>query len=202
MDKRRFYDWLSRYYGIVGLFDDCYKRKALEFFDLKRGMRFLDVGCGAGFVLRQVKRRYQSVLVFGVDSSCKMAACARKDVLGGVSCGDCFCLPFRDGSFDVLFCSFVFDIFDFSEQKKVLSEFSRVLVPGGRLIFVNNVRGTGVFFWLSGFYVILARIFPKVLLNKPIDASFVVEMSGFAIKKRKVAGFTEILVCEKIWMSI
>ena len=197
MDKRRFYDWLAGCYWFVGLFDDCYKRKALELFELKRGVRFLDAGCGAGFVLREVKRRCPGALVFGVDSSCKMAGCARKNALGGVSCGDCFCLPYKDGSFDVLFCSFVFDIFDFSEQKRVLSEFSRVLDCGGRLIFVNNVRGKGVFFLLSGFYVILARIFPKVLLNKPIDASFVVEGSGFAVKNRQIVGFTEILVCVK-----
>ncbi len=127
-----------------------------------------------------------------------MAASARRRSGAHVSSGDCFCLPFRDGSFDVLFCSFVFDIFDFSEQKKILSEYSRVCAPCGSLVLVNNTRGKGVFFLLSGFYLVLSRIFPKILLNKPIDASFVVEESGFAVKERQVVGFTEILVCEKM----
>ncbi len=192
MVRRRFYDWLSRYYWFVGLFDDCYKRRALELFELERRMRFLDVGCGAGFVLRRLAGR---ALIFGVDSSCEMALSAGRRSGAHVSCGDCFCLPFRDGSFDVLFCSFVFDIFDFSEQKKILLEFSRVCAPSGLLVLVNNTRGKGVFFLLSGFYLMLVRIFPKVLLNKPIDGFSVVESSGFAVKKRKVVGFTEIVVC-------
>lgn len=195
MVRRRFYDWLAGYYWFVGLFDDCYKRRALELFELKRGMRFLDVGCGTGFVLRRLAG---SALIFGVDSSCGMAASARRRSGAHVSSGDCFCLPFRNGSFDVLFCSFVFDIFDFSEQKKILLEFSRVCAPSGLLVLVNNTRGKGVFSWLSGFYLMLARIFPNVLLNKPIDGSFVVDESGFAVKKRQVVGFTEIVVCEKM----
>ncbi len=65
MDRRRFYDWLAGCYWFVGLFDDCYKRRALELFELKRGMQFLDVGCGAGFVLRRLAGR---ALIFGVDS--------------------------------------------------------------------------------------------------------------------------------------
>ncbi len=193
MNQRHFYDWLSQYYKFVGLFDDYYKRKALELFKLKQSTRFLDIGCGTGFVLKQLK---DHATVFGIDSSYEMAARAQRRSSTYLSCGDCFYLPFHDSSFDILFSSFVFDIFDSSEQKKILSEFSRVLTPSGLLILVNNTRGKGVFSWLSGFYLILTRIFPTVLLNKPIDTSSIISKSGFTIKKKHVIGFTEILVCK------
>ncbi len=49
-------------------------------------------------------------------------------------------LPFEDESFDCLLCM---GVFMFTQQKKALQEFSRVLRPGGQLLF--TVNGLGYF---------------------------------------------------------
>lgn len=199
MDRRRFYDWLSTFYGFVGLFDNYYKKKALDDLELSSGQKFLDVGCGDGYVLMSAKENYPNCEFFGVDFSVKMVGRASEKVSGHVSLGDCFGLPYRSNSFDALFSSFVFDLFDDGNQRRVLTEFKRVLLSGGRLVLVNNTRGGGFFFLLSGFYVFLSRLFSGVILNRPIDARSIIEESGyFEVVSRRIVGFTEILVCKKV----
>ena len=115
-----------------------------------------------------------------------MASRARKNSSQFIAAGDCFRLPFVSSSFDAVFSSFVVDLFDEAGQRNVVGEFYRVVKPSGYLVLVNNTRGRGVFFVISGFYVLLSRFFPGILLNKPIDTSSLVERSGcFRVLKRK-----------------
>ncbi|MFH1127518.1 MAG: methyltransferase domain-containing protein [archaeon] len=198
MDRRRFYDCLSKYYDIVGLFDNYYKRMAVRDLKMPEGGRFLDAGCGGGFLLGYLKMHCPDCEVFGVDFSLSMVRRAKGMKPGHVSAGDCFCLPFRTGSIDVLFSSFVVDIFSIEEQKRIIGEFGRVLDDEGVLVLVNNTCGSGVFYLLSGFYVILSRCFPNLLLNRPIDSCTVVgKAGGFRLKERRILGFTEIAVFRK-----
>ena len=50
-------------------------------------------------------------------------------------------LPFRDGSFDAVVSTLV--LCSVPTQEKALAEVRRVLRPGGRLLFIEHVRGEG-----------------------------------------------------------
>ncbi len=196
--RRHFYDKLSRYYWLIRLFDDRYKKTALDAIKLRRNERFLDIGCGDGSVLRRANERCPDAVFYGVDISTMMASRARKGAKANVSIGSCLFLPYKNNSFNVLFSGFVFDLFDGKEQQKALAGMSRVLVPGGTLVLINNSHGKGIFTYVVGFYTLLAHLFPNLLLNKPTDTCSLIERSpGFKVNKKISLWFTEIVVCEK-----
>lgn len=106
----------------------------------KKDLKILDAGCGSGAALN-----YLSAFgdVIGVDLSDDALAYARKK--GKVKKADLSSLPFKDGSFDVVFCMQVLYHMWVKDEKKVLSEFHRVLKNGGILLLqepaLNWIKG-------------------------------------------------------------
>ncbi len=195
---RHFYDKLSRYYWLIRLLDDRYKKIALDAVKLRPKERFLDIGCADGSVLRQAKERCPGAVLYGIDISTMMAASAKKAAKANVSIGSCLSLPCKNNSFNILFSGFVLDLFDEKEQQKALAEMSRVLVPRGTLVLINNSHGKGIFTLIVRFYILLTHLFPNLLLNKPIDTCSLIEKSpGFRINKKISLWFTDIVVCKK-----
>jgi demethylmenaquinone methyltransferase/2-methoxy-6-polyprenyl-1,4-benzoquinol methylase len=72
--------------------------------------------------------------------------------------GDAMALPFSNASFDVL--SIAFGIRNVTDPAKAISEFARVLRPGGRLIILEFGQPTNSLMgWFNGLYC--ARIMPR-----------------------------------------
>jgi ubiquinone/menaquinone biosynthesis C-methylase UbiE len=100
---------------------------------LPDGSRVLDAGCGGGRpVLARLDCAHETV---GLDISTSQLRLARERVpAAGFAQGDLANLPFADDSFDAL-CSFYAVIHvPKEEHERVLSEFHRVLRPGGDLL--------------------------------------------------------------------
>ena len=103
------------------------------FASLADGSRVLDAGCGAGRpVLERLDRAHESV---GLDIATSQLELAREHVpAADLVLGDLARLPFGDDAFDAL-CSFYAIIHvPKEEHERVLSEFHRVLRPGGDLL--------------------------------------------------------------------
>lgn len=94
----------------------------------------LDVGCGAGFLSNELAR--QGYKVTGVDLSEESLDVARKhDRTRSVKyeVADAYRLPFEEGTFDALTAM---DFLEHVEKpQEIISEFSRVLKPGGLFFF-------------------------------------------------------------------
>ncbi|HKI82121.1 MAG TPA: class I SAM-dependent methyltransferase [Pseudodesulfovibrio sp.] len=103
--------------------------RAAEHIGLVPGQRVLDVGAGLGATVSRLRSRY-GVRAWGVEQS--TAQLARADGQPGLVQGRGDRLPFRDGMFDALFCECVFSLFD--DRSGGLSEFHRVIRPGGFLV--------------------------------------------------------------------
>ncbi len=89
----------------------------------------LEVGCGTGAVTAEVAGMMRASLV-GLDIDADMLAFARRrnpDVLWVQ--GDAHALPFRDASFDVVFCHFL--LLWVRVPAQVVAEMARVVRPGG-----------------------------------------------------------------------
>ncbi len=99
-----------------------------------RGKKVLDIGCGTGRIIEELKQRGAEVV--GLDVSEKILEIAKKKfcdvefVLGNVND-----LPFEDESFDLVLGLFL--IVHLKNLEKPFEEIYRVLRPGGRFILSN-----------------------------------------------------------------
>lgn len=115
--------------------------------ELHPGHQVLDIGCGTGTLAVMIKRAHPAVHVFGVDPDSRaLARAARKAGRAGVDVqfergfGDALAHP--DATFDRVFSSMMFHHVPRAEKPGVLAEIRRVLVPGGRLEFLDFAGGS------------------------------------------------------------
>lgn len=121
-------------------------RDVLPLLGLRPGETAIEVGCGAGALLRELGRltRGQVALV-GVDPSGLVLARARRETaeadpgsLAGVITYqqmDGRALAFPDGSFDAAVCSRV--LIHAADPERIVAEMARVVRPGGRVLCVE-----------------------------------------------------------------
>jgi len=103
----------------------------------ERGGLLLDLGCAEGRKTRLLDR--YGVTVVGIDineEGIKVGASIHPSTMFVV--GDMQALPFRDGSFDVIFSSSVLQLVDW---RRVIRECRRILKKDGRAVFIENLRG-------------------------------------------------------------
>jgi ubiquinone/menaquinone biosynthesis C-methylase UbiE len=101
-----------------------------------RPRRFLEVGCGQGWLSERVRRELGAEVV-AVDQSEHMVELTRAR---GVDAwiADVQALPFEDGRFDVVAAAWM--LYHVPDVRLALAEIERVLEPGGRLVAVTNAR--------------------------------------------------------------
>jgi ubiquinone/menaquinone biosynthesis C-methylase UbiE len=69
------------------------------------------------------------------------------------------------------------DLLPEQDFPRVLSEFRRVLKPGGKMVLVSFGFGTH---WFNRFWYWLAKVFPALLTNcRPVRMSQTVPLVGF-----------------------
>ena len=101
----------------------------------------LDVGCGNGAYSAELCRRGHMGLVLGVDASVGMLVAAQQAAPSAeVAVCDAGALPLVDGAASVVIAANM--LYHVPEPAAAVSEFRRVLRPGGRVLVVLNVRAT------------------------------------------------------------
>ena len=139
--------------------DKIWRRHALKYIVDGTPQNILDVACGTGdSTIAAAKAAAEGSKVIGVDiSEGMMALVEGKAVEAGVAdritteVGDGENLRFEDGSFDRVTCAF--GIRNFENKEKGLSEFHRVLKPGGKVVILElSVPQKKVLRWLYDLY--------------------------------------------------
>lgn len=141
---RRVYDRLAAVYPVsTFLFHSKAHRAALAASGIENGMRVLEVATGSGEMFRRLVEANPRGSTWGVDLSPNMAARtlrqARKEFPSAhTACQavDARHLPFRDGSFDAIFCCYLLELLGGDGVARALAEFRRVLRPYGTLNMV------------------------------------------------------------------
>jgi len=97
----------------------------------RKFINVLDIGCGEGYLLHQIHKRYPSASKYGMDITNGRTITTRKNVPSAIVLrADAIRLPFLDDSFDVVICSEVIEhILDY---QSVINEIARV--SRGRII--------------------------------------------------------------------
>jgi ubiquinone/menaquinone biosynthesis C-methylase UbiE len=104
-------------------------------------LHILDVGCGTGYLLRQLAERCpEAVGLVGIDPAPGMIAeakvAATENVRLGFSTGVAEHLPFSEGTFDLIVSITSFD--HWADQRAGLAECVRVMAPGGHLVLTDR----------------------------------------------------------------
>jgi len=140
--SRDYYDAFSEAYdrgrsrGYHRLIDEQAAELVRRAYEANEGERVLEVGCGTGLILERVGRFAPRAL--GVDLSGGMLARARARGLW-VQQGSARSLPYKDATFGLVYAFKVLAHVD--DLPACLREMTRVVRPGGRLVFdVYNRR--------------------------------------------------------------
>ena len=109
-----------------------------------RSARLLDIACGTGGFLAEVKRNYPRLAVTGIDLSAPYLAVAGRRLSAwsrvALAEANAETLPFADASFDIVTCIYLFHELPHRARQGVAREIRRVLKPGGRLILLDSLQ--------------------------------------------------------------
>ena len=137
--------FLPLYDPLVNLMGfDLARRDLISGANIEPDHRILDIGCGTGSLVVNLKQQYASAQVVGLDPDPKVLRRARtKAVRAAVSVqldlGLADQLPYKEESFDHVFSSFMFHHLKELEREKMLVEVLRVLKPGRSFHLVDFV---------------------------------------------------------------
>jgi demethylmenaquinone methyltransferase/2-methoxy-6-polyprenyl-1,4-benzoquinol methylase len=203
---RAMFDDIAHRYDLVnrvmtlGL-DRGWRKKTVASMDLPPGAAVLDLGCGTGDLTREATKAGFNCV--GIDLSFEMLAQAR-NIHSPLIEADASALPISSSCVDGVVSGFA--LRNFTDQRAVLLEVARVLVPGGRLAILEVDRPrhaivrAGHAVWFKHVVPIIGALFsvasayrylPKSIayLPSPVELEKMLSNAGFhSVKKRQLQG--------------
>ena len=131
------YDPLNRLLGT-----DRARQALIDEARLHPGQKVLDIGCGTGTLLLQIRRAFPSTELTGLDPDPKALSRARRKAerehaTVRLDEGFADALPYPDGTFDRVFSSLMYHHLESEDRHKMLREARRVLVPEGEFFLMD-----------------------------------------------------------------
>jgi len=142
---QKYYAWRASNYDAGSSFEIEHHLEAIRLAEIMPGQHVLDVACGTGRATVDLAKSVgPDGRVDGLDLSEAMLGQARTKInnlqLGSrvhFKQGNARELPFPDGTFDLLYNGYMFDLIPIEGFLPILKEFVRVIKPGGKLVLVN-----------------------------------------------------------------
>lgn len=147
----------------------------------------LEVGVGPGQALAALAEKRPARIV-GVDVSRAMLRQARRSLAnGGASAAlvraDARHLPFLSASFEGVIAAFVVEVMPQDDIPAVLTEMSRVLVPGGRIVIATVHVSSPL---LRSLWMLAYRTLPDVVGHlRPLELGGLLEERGLRLLKEE-----------------
>jgi ubiquinone/menaquinone biosynthesis C-methylase UbiE len=162
---RRVYDMLSAVYPVSTMFfHSRAHRCALGASGIRDGMRVLEVATGSGEMFRRLVRANGSGTTVGVDLSPNMASRTQRTARHKYPSAQAHCqavdarhMPFRNETFDAVFCCYLLELLSADDIMGTLSEFRRILRDRGNLTLVLIGQNKASF---NAIYKVLGKVAP------------------------------------------
>ncbi len=141
LGTKEFFNSIAKFYDIM-MRDMDYKEWVFYIDEIIRkfsgGKRVLDLACGTGNIALRLK--HKNYEVFGLDLSIEMLRVAKKKKLTNLVNASFDKLPFKDESFDVIFCAFdsLNNVESLEDLEQIFREVYRILKRGGFFTFDLN----------------------------------------------------------------
>jgi len=147
---QRMFDGIAERYDLLNRLlsfrrDVAWRKKAIELLEVKENHKILDLACGTGDMIGELKRQTKNTDIIGADFSKNMlfkAKSKQPDTM--LLAGDAHHLPFKPGSFDRVMIAFGFR--NVTDKHKGLEELFRIMKPGGRLCILEFSQPEGFLF--------------------------------------------------------
>ena len=114
--------------------------RMIERYELRAGHRILDVGCGKGFLMKDLQDALPGSEVWGLDISDYAIRHCHPDVAGRILRGTCEALPFPDQSFDMVVAINTIHNQVPDGCRRALRELGRVAPAGKAFVQVDAYR--------------------------------------------------------------
>lgn len=144
----RLYRWIAPVYDLAGyLLASKARQKCIKTAQIRNPEAVLEVGVGTGLTFAEILRLNPKGRNEGVDITAAMVNRAQrraqrvKGATFQVLQGDAYDLDVKDESFDCVVSTYVVDLLPGEDILDVLTEWKRVLRPGGRLVLVYKTNG-------------------------------------------------------------
>jgi ubiquinone/menaquinone biosynthesis C-methylase UbiE len=106
-----------------------------------RGLAVVDIACGAGAFLGDLRAAFPRARLAGVDlSPAYLAEAARRSGVSALVQANAEHLPFADASLDAVTCIYLFHELPPRIRPVIADEIGRVLKPGGLLAFADSIQ--------------------------------------------------------------
>lgn len=133
-----FYDFLCELMG----FGRSFKLKVIDLLSIKGFEKILDIGCGTGTLIIEVKKRYPKAEILGIDPDEGVLKIAEKKLIKSKVSAKLIkayaqALPFSDSTFDLAVSTLIFHHLKTDVKKKSMKEIYRVLKKRGRFLLVD-----------------------------------------------------------------
>ncbi len=183
-EVRQIYRKLAAGYDVWGNLAESKARKlSLKLADIHDGDAVLEVAVGTGLTFAEILKLNPSGMSVGIDLTEEMLVKARKraDKTGSgnytLKVGDAYNLEFPDDTFDVVLNNYMFDLIPEEDFIRVLTEFKRVLKPGGKLVLASMTQGQK---WFNNIGEGLYQIAPVLLGGgRGVNLQPYVDSAGF-----------------------
>lgn len=180
---KKYYQWRASNYDAGSSFEIEHHLEAIHLAEIQEGQRVLDVACGTGrATLDLAKAIGTSGQVDALDLSEDMLGQARAKLeRAGLSQrvkfkqGNARDLPYPDGTFDILYNGYMFDLIPIVGFLPILREFIRVLKPGGKIVLVNMSKPDS----RKTFYETIYETGAAIMPCRPVLMSTLLEPAGF-----------------------
>ena len=110
----------------------------------QRQLALLDVACGTGRFLRQVRQALPAIGLTGLDLSTTYLAEAERQFSGlrgaAFTAGNAEAIPVAAASQDIVTATFLYHELPPEVRRQVTAEIARVLQPGGTFVFLDSLQ--------------------------------------------------------------